>query len=608
MIRRIGRKRFSIYAFDVESHNDDESIAKNETSVWLYSFINEKSAIDDEKSYGYNLDDWIKTLEDLTTTKRTKGKRDPNNLRIYIWSASFEWSFILPVILKHGFKWKLDIGKEDAYVFNSITNKTAASVWSATMKFKKSGGIVELIDLCKIFPGSLRSVAKSFGLETQKGEIDYKLNRLHGHIVTKEEKEYCFKDTRIIIEILMKMDQRNDKDFFKSVSAAGYSCKKWLKVGWPHAWKPLKQFRKWYPILDDVENDFTRKTLSGGITYAPIHWQFKDIKTKIIHIDAHQMHPSQMAKRLFPWGKGTYFKGKPPMDHCYICALHVKVSYSGEKLQSIIKLIGTEIAEDQELYLWDFEIPTMMKCYQDLRIEYIDGYAYRIRFLPWRQFFIDNYALRKQAKANKDLFNIDQYKRLNNAGGYGKLVEKGHETDYENIIDEDGLIDSAIHEKTNPKKCATYTYVPAGSCVPAYSRVCLIETALKMGYQNIVYFDTDSIFAIDCPQVRAVLKSLDMEDHLGGWGREPDIDRGQFTAPKRYKIEEEQEDGTTKLVVHAAGINGLDAPSYEDLDLVNGLYEIQGKRRCKGGTLIIFKPKQMKVQSKYANIYKANVQ
>ena len=137
--------------------------------------------------------------------------------------------------------------------------------------------------------------------------------------------------------------------------------------------------------------------------------------------------------------------------------------------------------------------------------------------------------------------------------------------------------------------------------------MCLIEHALKLGYENIVYFDTDSIFAIDSPEVEQRIKdNFDLTDHLGGWSREKDIERGQFTAPKRYKIEEVQDDGSTELVVHAAGINNLEAPSYEDLDLVNGKYDVQGKLRCKGGTLIIFKPKEMKVQSKYKAIYEAN--
>ena len=57
MIVRTGNRRFSVYAYDVESHNDEESIAKNETSVWLSSFINEESKEDDENSYLYSIDD-----------------------------------------------------------------------------------------------------------------------------------------------------------------------------------------------------------------------------------------------------------------------------------------------------------------------------------------------------------------------------------------------------------------------------------------------------------------------------------------------------------------------------------------------------------------------
>jgi hypothetical protein len=43
MIHRIGRKKYDIYAMDIESHNDEESIAKKETSMWLGCFINEDS-------------------------------------------------------------------------------------------------------------------------------------------------------------------------------------------------------------------------------------------------------------------------------------------------------------------------------------------------------------------------------------------------------------------------------------------------------------------------------------------------------------------------------------------------------------------------------------
>ena len=51
MIHRIGRRKYQVYAFDIETHNDDESIAKCESSMWLGCLIDENSKIDDEESY-----------------------------------------------------------------------------------------------------------------------------------------------------------------------------------------------------------------------------------------------------------------------------------------------------------------------------------------------------------------------------------------------------------------------------------------------------------------------------------------------------------------------------------------------------------------------------
>ena len=39
-------------------------------------------------------------------------------------------------------------------------------------------------------------------------------------------------------------------------------------------------------------------------------------------------------------------------------------------------MIGLDAIEDFELVVWDFEIPTMKKCYVNLKIEYIDDNVY----------------------------------------------------------------------------------------------------------------------------------------------------------------------------------------------------------------------------------------
>ena len=637
---RLGRTLFDIYAMDIETHNDPESIMKRETSMWLGSFINEESKVEDEDSYFYTMGEFIDRLESLSSRKRKKiknklQKRPCINIAVYIYNLSFEWSFILPELLSRGFEFKESISKEDEHVFNSITTKSVSSVWQVEIKFKKNSGKVILRDLAKIFGGGLGEVAKVFKLNTQKGEIDYRLNRLHDHVITKEEKEYCFKDTRIIVDVLLKEIELNDKDFFKSVSMASYSMLKLLKTGYPRKMKPYSEFRKEYPFLGEEENKFVRNALAGGICYATRKYQFIDIKDKVLHIDAHQMYPSQVYLHRHPCGEGTYFTGEPTKFAGYINCCHIKVSFDDVRIHSVIKLIGIDFAESMELYVWDFEIPTMRKCYVNLEVEYIDGYCYKSKILPWRNYVKTNYDKRLVAKANKDAYNTLRYKLLNNAGAYGKFVERPHLTVNKNYINEDGIIDSIIEDKHFDPESeykmfnAKYTYIPL-STIPAYGRVCLIETALKFGVENIIYFDTDSIFCIYNEFTKKVLKTLNLNDELGGWGIEEILSRAQFTSPKRYKTIDE--DG--KTTIKAGGINfdeykerahneeyedlinqgytrkealeKINLP-YEEINIVSSIWKVQRAYRVKGGTIIEFQDREMKVQDKYIDIYKKNL-
>lgn len=642
MRARINRKLYDIYGMDVESHNDEESIAKKETSIWLGCFINEDSKMEDENSYFYTIDEFLDKCEEKVSKKRKSANetRPCKNIAVYVYNLSFEWSFILPVLLQQrGFKFKADIEKDDEYVFNSITTKSVSSVWQCQIKFKKNSGTLLLRDLAKIYGGGLGNVAKAFNLPTQKGEIDYRLNRLHRppRFATQEEKFYCFKDTRIIIDILLEEVRRGDKDFFKAVSMASYSMLKLLKRGFPRATKPYLEYRKLYPELGEDENEFVRKALSGGICYPTRTFQFKEINAPVLHIDGHQMHPSQIYLKPHPYGFGEYFKGSPTKLFKHINVCHIKVSYDDVKIHSIIKLIGRDFGEDIELYVFDFEIPTMRKCYVNLEIEYIDGYCYKARFLPWREYVHENYLARLEAKANKDTYNTLRFKLLNNAGAYGKFVEKPHTEVFENYINEDGIIDSKI----NPKEFedhlkmfnAKYTYIPLAS-IPAWSRVELIETALKFGWENVIYFDTDSIFCLYNDYTKKVLETqINLKDELGGWGIEEICDRAQFTAPKRYKLEVKngEESFTT---IKAGGINfdffkehthaeelefymqeygltkkealqKIDIP-FDEVNIISSSWEVQRAYRVKGGTLIEFQTKKMDIQKKYIEVFNKN--
>ena len=624
---------------DIETHNDEESIERRETSMWLGCFIDENSKMESKDSYFYSMGEFLDRCERMTSKRRKKANdtRPCNNLAVFIYNLSFEWSFLLPILLQKGFKFKSDIEKSDEMVFNSVSTKSVSSVWQVQIKFSKSSGILLLRDLAKLYGGGLGNVAKAFNLPTQKGEIDYRLNRLHGHVVTDEEKEYCFKDTRIIIDILLEEVKRGDKDFFRAVSMASYSMLKLLKRGFPRALRPYLEFRKLYPELGQEENEFVRNALAGGICYATKTYQFKEIDSPVLHIDGHQMHPSQIYLKPHPYGEGEYFVGEPKKIFKHINVCHVRVSYDDVLIHSVIKLIGRDFADSVELWLFDFEIPTMRKCYVNLEIEYIDGYCYKSRFLPWREYVHENYVQRLEAKKNKDAYNTMRFKLLNNAGAYGKFVERPHTEIFENIIDEDGIITSRVLSKefSDPMKAynAKYTYIPLGS-IPAWSRVELVETALKFGWENILYFDTDSIFCLYNEETKKVLENeINLKDELGGWAVEEICDRAQFTAPKRYKLEV-TEDGKTTTTIKAGGINfdfykehthaeevefymseyGLtkkeaikmvDIP-FDEVNIVSSQWQVQRAYRIKGGTLIEFQTKRMDVQKKYLETYKRN--
>ena len=631
---RINRKKYKCYAFDIESHNDEESIKKKETSMWLGCLIDETNTIDDESSYLYDMDSFIDKIEELTTPKRVHGekKKPCKNIVIWVYNLSFEWSFILPVLLNRGYKYTENISDEDEYVYNTVSTHSVSSVWNINIKASKKSGMIIFRDLAKIYGGGLGKVAKAFGLPTQKGEIDYRLNRLHGHVVTKEEKEYCFKDTRIIIDILLEMQKRNDRYFFNSMSMASYSMRMMIKYGWPRSVKPYAKYREMYPELDKEETDFLRNAVAGGITYAPERWQFKVIDQDIIHIDKNSMHPSSAYFNKFAYGYGEYRKGRPDNYADYSNCCHIKISYYGVKLHSIIKLIGIEFVDDFELTVWDFEIETMKKCYENLKIEYIDYYRYRKKPLVWRRYYAHCYYSRLEAKKNHDNFNVLYYKLLMNSS-YGKSLERGHTEAFENYIDEEGIISSKTHLKTLKEGQemkewnAKYTYLPYGSQIPAYSRCDLIELALKIGYEKVVYFDTDSIFFIkDEETVANMKKYMPTQDFLGGWKVEEILSKAQFTAPKRYKAETSSGD----VYIKAGGINFTEYLqekakqeglyeledireyvskyhfSFDEINIISSIWKVQRAYRVKGGTIIEFQDKEIKVPLKYSDIYHKN--
>lgn len=646
MRKRIGKKTYDIYATDFETHNDYDLIKEFEknpkqtkTSIWLWYIIDENTKWNDRKSYGFDLDSYFERLKELS--KPNTHLHRAGNIMIYDFNLAFEWSFMIYWLQEHNFVYKAKFEDSDINCYNLICTRSMSSVWQVNLKLNKGNSIVVFKDLAKILGGgSLRKLAKSYQLETQKGDIEYTFNRRvyyddfdmphviddrampPHYIPTNEELIYCYKDVKIIMDILAHEKTQNDKIFWKSVSSASYSVAKGIQFAYPKAFKPVQTYRKRYPVLSEEECSFIREGYGGGIAYCTPRYQYKDIKkgkryngmlcNGIIHIDMHNAHPSAMYSKDFALLKGQHFTIGKKLDlKSYkgfiwsnrICCLRIKISYTAVKLHSVIKLIGFNQIYDAELVVWDFEILTMYHCYENLSVEVIEGYAYKKDKLPFANFFKENYDIRKEAKRTGDAYEINHRKLLNNSF-YGKLNERGHNETFIPYLDDLGLINTNVQLHEDINYMGKYTYLPVGTAVPAYTRVWLIETALLFGYKNILYFDTDSIFMLDNEETRAVLETLPMQDDLCNWGIEEHALEGQFACPKRYKLKLDSD----TLEAHVAGFNISKNEDFDKLDIIRSSRYINRAYRIKGGTLITTQLKTLSVDKKYQLIYHENYQ
>ena len=170
------------------------------------------------------------------------------------------------------------------------------------------------------------------------------------------------------------------------------------------------------------------------------------------------------------------------------------------------------------------------------------------------------------------------------------------------MIAEDGTIDSEV--RSCEKRPGKYSYIPVASCITAYRRCALVEDALRLSPSGdaVLYMDTYSLFFLETDETREGIKSLKIGEALGDFAFEPDIERGQFTAAKRYKLVEVGI-GTT---VKAGGITMHDGLEFDDVDLVEGTFTAKTAVRAKGGALIIDKVKELGVQAKYRETFDRN--
>lgn len=317
--------------------------------------------------------------------------------------------------------------------------------------------------------------------------------------------------------------------------------------------------RNFPPIPYDIECDM-RKAYRGGFTYLNEYFSERKIKN-VYKIDVNSMYPAQMKNKLLPIGEAKIVEdGEVKTDSIYELGIqkfiidNCEVKYSHIPfLCNTNTLIGVnnyrdiiteyEDPEKRTFYLTLQEFELFKESYNYTGLKLLGGYLFR-----GKKGLFDEYINKFWAMKMDDDPTIKALGKLFLNSLYGKFAETyekiNYEVDYENkIIYKEGL-----------KEIKEVGYLPAGIFITAYSREFLLTTINKIGVDNFVYCDTDSIHYINIKDITKIIETDDEE--LGKWKSEGKYKEAYYIRAKRYAGVYDENSGkdSGKLELKCAGI------------------------------------------------------
>lgn len=417
----------------------------------------------------------------------------------------------------------------------------------------------EVRDSLKKFPGtSVADLAKMYGSEVAKGEIDYTAERPIGYAPTRDEWDYIRTDVAIVRTALAVADALGNT----GLTIGGDAMSEYRST-MAHG-----KFRTIFPVIDRDLDDWIRKAYRGGWTYVNPEYQGlildRDfIRRTLVELgvdtdegegsvwDVNSMYPAVMRQSSFPVGLPVRLApgqtelygyphtivgalldakikpGRLPMIQVKRDARYDPVQYQTEVRG--VEWYGTEV--DWRLLLEQYDVTIH---------EWIAGFAFRgITGLFDR--YIDKWMEVKAAadrtmKVERDAGRLDsdEYRKasglraqakfqLNNL--WGRFAINPLRGGRLPSIDDHGVVRYGLTPQEYDEPC----YTPVGVWTTSYGRDRVIRAAQSFG-RRFLAADTDS-----CHVLGTDPAGLEVHDSkLGAWKREAIFDEATYLRAKAY--------------------------------------------------------------------------
>lgn len=445
----------------------------------------------------------------------------------------------------------------------------------------------ELHDFMKLLVGGLRRVLEDLDVTDNEGKPIRKLTMEYQAVdtnnLTQAEIDYCAVDVKGLYFAVKKFNDEIERqsngechifgEETNVMTAGGFAKRELLRSLYPNV-KPrfrLERFQKQHPLTKE-QDEYLRKNYlyRGGISYVnPVYKGVMLTAAKMgepmRRYDVNSEYPFAMSQIRDLIGKPIKksfeeylsMKDKDEYEAVYILQSVtgiVKQGYLGLWYDPFKRDYVDVIDERGTHLMFEREFNEMQNWYDDFEFEIEDVLLWKKGERAYAPFVEENYALKAQAKREKNA-TLQTTAKLKINSSYGKLSErlervKGH---YE-LNEKTGAIHFVSDETEISMKSAMN--VAIGALITSYARVFILSKIREVCGNEIrkrfVYIDTDSIHAFaDYDKADAYT--------LGGLKLEATCEAVKYILPKTYvDIERINKDGTIdfdKMEIHSKGVS-----------------------------------------------------
>ena len=408
--------------------------------------------------------------------------------KVYFHNLKFDGQFLLNYFLFHKYVYNEELNKDKQmmYIIDQM-----GTFYSLTVTFKNKQGKIRrctFIDSLKLYPYSLKVLAKQMKMDEGKGELDYEKVRYVNHKLTADERDYFRRDIKIL---KIAMENAYTKGIKKMTIGANALEEFKNSIELPFK-KGKYVFQILFPELSKEIDTYLRNAYKGGFCYCMPN---KANKVLPVHsYDINSMYPAQLRTQPMPYGQPKHFTGKWKAKPNYVSVQHIKARFfiKPKKLPTI-QLKHTRIFLDNEwienspekmdLYLTNIDMDLFFENYDVRDITYIDGYEFKSKVGLFTQ-YIDKWAkIKKETKDEGERLFSKLF--LNNI--YGKFGTNPKRVSARYVL-EDGIVKHSgnVESETKP------IYLPIAIFTTSYARAFLIRHA-QNNYDIFEYADTDSL-------------------------------------------------------------------------------------------------------------------